>query len=75
MMKITRDVIESYMACHYKAFLKLTGHEGAIPHHRSSLPSENCGFHLTPTSPLWTSFRRETRGSPVLSHTSTELWC
>jgi predicted RecB family nuclease len=47
MTKITRDVIESYMACHYKAFLKLTGHEGAIPDHRSSLPSKNCGFPLT----------------------------
>jgi hypothetical protein len=26
MAKITRDVIESYLACHYKAFLKLTEH-------------------------------------------------
>lgn len=27
MMKITRDVLESYLACPYKAFLKLQGHE------------------------------------------------
>src|SRR6516164_1392700 len=30
MMKITRDVLESYLACPYKAFLKLQGHDNAI---------------------------------------------
>src|SRR3954447_4087029 len=47
MMKITKDVIESYMACHYKAFLKLTGHEGAIPEYQQLHPSENSRFPLT----------------------------
>jgi hypothetical protein len=31
MEKITRGIIESYLACHYKAFLRLTGHEAAAP--------------------------------------------
>jgi predicted RecB family nuclease len=31
MKKITRDVLEGYMDCHYKAFLKLTSHEGVTP--------------------------------------------
>jgi predicted RecB family nuclease len=33
MQRITRDVIESYLDCHYKAYLKLTGHEQSARDH------------------------------------------
>ena len=38
MMKITQDVLESYVACRYKAFLKLWGHKSATAHNGSPIP-------------------------------------
>ena len=35
--KITRDVIESYLDCRYKAYLKLTGHGDSARDHRRLL--------------------------------------
>jgi predicted RecB family nuclease len=48
MMRITRDVIESYVACHYKAFLKLAGHKGVTPDNPRLLLDGNSRFPFTP---------------------------
>ena len=40
MTKITRDVLESYVVCRYKAFLKLSGHNSATAHNGSRLLGE-----------------------------------
>ena len=40
MTKITQDVLESYVVCRYKAFLKLSGHNGATAHNGNRLLGE-----------------------------------
>ena len=47
MAKISQDVLESYVACHYKAYLKLAGHEGT-PADGPTLPPS--GEAILPTA-------------------------
>ena len=48
MMRITPDVVKSYVACRYKAFLKLSGHEGITPDNPNLLLDVNPQLPLTP---------------------------
>jgi predicted RecB family nuclease len=48
MMRITADVIISYVACRYKAFLKLAGREGVTPDKPNLLLDVNPQLSLTP---------------------------
>jgi predicted RecB family nuclease len=48
MMRITPDVVKSYVACRYKAFLKLSGHEGITPDNPNLLLDVNPQLSLTP---------------------------
>lgn len=49
MMRITRNVLESYMACHYKAYLKLAGHDYPPAHERKLQPPGASQDGLTPS--------------------------
>src|SRR4051794_25056792 len=40
MIKITQDMLQSYVDCRYKAFLKLRGHNGAMAHNGNPLLQE-----------------------------------
>jgi hypothetical protein len=40
-----------------------------------ALDGSQCHFRLDPTSTLWTSLSRETRGRPRVLRVSIEVWC
>ena len=70
MMKITQDVLESYVACRYKAFLKLWGHKGATAHNGSPLLEE---LSTTACEDKAVSLPSETRTKKVIELTSRFL--
>jgi hypothetical protein len=72
MKRITRDVLESYVACHYKAFLKLAGHEGVTPDNPSLLLSGNSRPSLASVGDVHPQ-RIKTQGDKSIELTSSYL--
>jgi hypothetical protein len=68
MIKITRDVLESYIACRYKAYLKLEGKVSATVQESKPVEINYSGHHMPLTfrdiiDPAW-EILKSTTGRP-----------
>ncbi len=69
--KITREVVEDYLDCKYKAYLKLAGEKGTISDYEQLIKEVAIGMHQTATGKLNARHKKaETKGINRLDRAS-----